>query len=283
MTRNALGKGLYALLSEETKAVLADDKDKRDLRHLKIEEIRSNPFQPRTNTQENLAELVASIKENGILQPIVVRQRSDGYELVVGERRLRAAKEAGLTTIPAIIKDITESEMLELALVENLQRNDLNPIDEALAYKRLVDEFNLTHDRIAEKVGKDRSTITNSLRLLTLPPKVRDYIAQRKISAGHARALLTITNRKDQEAICERIVNEGLSVRAVERFGAPRIRRATPVLQRDVHIEALEDMLQQHLGSRVDIEKRNSRGHIKIQFYSDEDLDRIIKIITKAQ
>lgn len=283
MTRKALGKGLYALLSEETKQVI--EADKQDLRYLKIEEIRPNPFQPRTDTNENLAELVVSIKENGVLQPIVVRQRSDGYELVVGERRLRAAKEAGLLTIPAIIKDISEPEMLELALVENIQRTDLNPIDEALAYKRLVDEFNLTHDGIAEKVGKDRSTITNALRLLTLPPKVRDYIAQRKISAGHARALLTITDRKEQEAICERIVNEGLSVRDVEKLCTPKIKRTKSSLsrlERDVHIEALEDMLQQYLGSRVDIEKRGGRGNIKIQFYSDEDLDRIVKVIIKT-
>jgi ParB family chromosome partitioning protein len=281
MTRKALGKGLYALLSEETKTTI--EADKRDLRHLKVEEIRANPFQPRTDTQENLAELVASIKENGILQPIVVRQRSDGYELVVGERRLRAAKEAGLLTVPAIIKDISESEMLELALVENIQRTDLNPIDEALAFKRLVDEFNLTHDGIAEKVGKDRSTITNSLRLLTLPPKVKDYILQRKISPGHARALLAITNRKDQEAICEQIVNEGLSVRAVENLCKPKKRAVKRIIERDVHIEALEDMLQQYLGSRVDIEKRNGRGNIIIQFFSSEDLDRIIKIITQTK
>jgi ParB family transcriptional regulator, chromosome partitioning protein len=280
MTRKALGKGLYALLSEETKTVL--EADKRDLRYLKVEEVRANPFQPRTDTRENLAELVASIKANGILQPIVVRQRSDGYELVVGERRLRAAKEAGLLTIPAIIKDISEPEMLELALIENIQRTNLNPIDEALAYKRLVDEFNLTHDEIAEKMGKERSTVTNALRLLTLPQKVRDYISQRKISAGHARALLAITNRKDQETICERIINEGLSVRAVEKLCTPKTRRTVPILQRDVHIEALEDMLQQYLGSRVDIEKREGRGNVKIQFFSDEDLDRIIKIITKT-
>ncbi len=281
MTRKALGKGLYALLSEETKTTI--EADKRDLRHLKVEEIRANPFQPRTDTQENLAELVASVKENGILQPIVVRQRNEGYELVVGERRLRAAKEAGLLTVPAIIKDISESEMLELALVENIQRTDLNPIDEALAYKRLVDEFNLTHDGIAEKVGKDRSTVTNSLRLLTLPPKVRDYISQRKISPGHARALLAITNRKDQEVICEQIVNEGLSVRAVENLCKPKKRTVKRVIERDVHIEALEDMLQQYLGSRVDIEKRNGRGNIIIQFFSSEDLDRIIKIITQTK
>ncbi|MEO0093802.1 MAG: ParB/RepB/Spo0J family partition protein [candidate division WOR-3 bacterium] len=280
MTRKALGKGLYALLSEETKT--AFEVDRKDLKFLRIEEVRPNPFQPRTDPNENLAELVASIKENGVLQPIVVRPKGDGYELVVGERRLRAAKEAGLETIPAIIKDIPERAMLELALVENLQRTDLNPIDEALAYKRLVDEFNLTHDGIAERVGKDRSTVTNALRLLTLPPKVRDYLAQRKISASHARALLAITNRKEQEAICERIVQEGLSVRAVEKLCSPKTRRATTTIERDVHIEALEDMLQQYLGSRVDIEKRGGRGQIKIQFYSEEDLDRIIKIITKT-
>lgn len=280
MTRKALGKGLYALLTDEAKTTFATDK--KGLCYLKIEEIQPNPFQPRTDTQENLAELVASIKANGILQPIVVRPRSEGYELVVGERRLQAAKAAGLTTIPALVKDISEAEMLELALVENIQRADLNPIDEALAYKRLVDEFNLTHDTIAEKVGKDRSTITNALRLLTLPPKVRDYIAQQKITPGHARALLAITNRRDQEAICERIVQEGLSVRATEKLCNPKPKRRGAILKRDVHIEALEDMLQQYLGTRVDIEKKNGRGNIKIQFYSDEDLDRIIKIVTKT-
>jgi len=281
MPRKALGKGLYALLSDETKTAL--ETEPKTLRFLKLDEIRSNPYQPRTEIEEDISGLAASIKEKGVLQPVVVRQRSDGYELVVGERRLRAAIKVGLSTIPAIVKDISESEMLELALVENIQRTDLNPIDEALAYKRLVDEFNLTHDEIAEKVGKDRSTISNALRLLTLPPKVRGYLAQRKISAGHARALLAITDRREQEQICERIVEEGLSVRNVEKLCAPKKRRTASILERDVHVEALEDMLQQHLGSRVDIEKRNNRSNIKIHFYSDEDLDRIVKIITQPR
>lgn len=281
MPRKALGKGLYALLSDETKTAL--ETEPKTLRFLKLDEIRSNPYQPRTEIEEDISGLAASIKEKGVLQPVVVRQRSDGYELVVGERRLRAAIKVGLSTIPAIVKDISESEMLELALVENIQRTDLNPIDEALAYKRLVDEFNLTHDEIAEKVGKDRSTISNALRLLTLPPKVRGYLAQRKISAGHARALLAITDRREQEQICERIVEEGLSVRNVEKLCAPKKRRTASILERDVHVEALEDMLQQYLGSRVDIEKRNNRSNIKIHFYSDEDLDRIVKIITQPR
>ena len=220
MNRKALGKGLAAIIPEETKVVAATD-----ARQIPIAEIRANPFQPRLNVDRQLEELAASIRENGIIQPVVVRKRLDGFELIVGERRLRAARLAGLTHVPAVVKDVSEPKMLELALTENIQRADLNPVEEALAYKRLADEFNLTHEDIARRVGKSRSAVTNSLRLLALPQKVRDAMSAGLISEGHARALLAITDRQLQEDLCVRIIAEGLSVRAVEQLCSMKPKR----------------------------------------------------------
>ncbi|MEO0053954.1 MAG: ParB/RepB/Spo0J family partition protein, partial [candidate division WOR-3 bacterium] len=200
----ALGKGLRAIIPEKTQEALATES-----RPIPIDEIRPNPYQPRiTKEAENdphFQELVASIREKGVLQPVVVRRRHDGYELVMGERRWRAARIAGLTSIPAIIRPVDDREMLEMALIENIQRSDLNPIDEALAYKALHEQFNLTHEEIARRVGKDRSTITNALRLLTLPYRVREALSLGQITPGPARALLTLTTRREQVDLCERV------------------------------------------------------------------------------
>ncbi|NPV13961.1 ParB/RepB/Spo0J family partition protein [candidate division WOR-3 bacterium] len=282
--RRALGKGIHAIIPERTQAALA-----AEFRPIPVDEIRPNPFQPRGAKQwENdpkFQELVASIKEKGVLQPVVVRRRRDGYELVAGERRWRAAKAAGLTTVPAVVRAVEDREMLEQALVENLQREDLNPIEEALAYKKLADEFHLTHEEIARRVGKDRSTVTNALRLLALPFRVRDALAAGLITAGHARALLSINSRREQVELCERVINEGLSVRTLERLcgeGKRRVRQ--PEKEKDVHIKELEEALQEVFQTRVIIfpaagEKKP--GRLVIEFFSEEDLNRIVKILKR--
>ncbi len=286
MNRKALGKGIRAIIPEKTQEAMTTE-----FRPIPVAEIRPNPYQPRGFQEEDtktadFLELVASIKEKGVLQPVVVRRRRDGYELILGERRWRAAKTAGLTAIPAIVRAADEREMLEMALVENLMRQDLNPIEEALGYKNLVEQFGLTHEEIARRMGRDRSTITNALRLLTLPFKVRDALAAKRITPGHARALLTLSSRREQVEICERIIAQGLSVRATERLcGEKRVKKALEPKEKDVHIQELEQSLQELLGTKVVITmpKRTGTtpGKIVIDFFSIEDLNRLVKLIKK--
>ncbi|MCX8014786.1 MAG: ParB/RepB/Spo0J family partition protein [candidate division WOR-3 bacterium] len=291
MSKQALGKGINALISQSiTKPAAEVDQ----IQHLSIAKIRPNPYQPRKQPQEDLSDLVQSIKEHGVLQPIIVRTRKEvntdvgNYELVVGERRLRAAQAAGLTEIPAIIKDTTDIEMVEWALIENIQRADLNIIEQAMAYKKLMEDFSMTHEMIAEKVGKDRSTITNTLRLLTLPDKIQHYLALGKITAGHARALLTVADSNKQIEICERIILDGLSVRETERLCSSivggkiqkgKFKRKT--VEKDVHLIALEEQLQEYLRTKVRITKSAQHGTVTIEFYSDDDLTRLVKLIVK--
>jgi len=275
MSRKALGKGIRAIIPEQTQEQLSAAMP------IPIEEVRPNPFQPRQQVAEDLSELVASIKEKGVLQPVVVRRRRDGYELVMGERRLRAARQAGLDRIPAVVRPVEDGEMLELALVENVQRTDLNPIEEASAYKRLADDFGLSQEEIAAKVGRDRSTVANALRLLTLPRAVREALISRQVTAGHARALLQLQSRREQVEVCERIVRDGLSVRAAEKLCAERRPKpARPVKERDAHLVALEESLQERLGTKVHVsEPGKGPGRITIEFFSAEDLERIIRLI----
>lgn len=275
MNRKALGKGLAAIIPEETQVVAATE-----ARLIPIAEIKANPYQPRLNLDRKLEELAASIREHGVIQPVLVRKRPDGFELIVGERRLRAARLAGLVNIPAVVKDASQSKMLELALIENIQREDLDPVETAIAYKRLSDEFNLTHEDVALKVGKSRSAVTNSLRLLALPQKVRDALSAGRISEGHARALLAITDRRTQESLCDRVELEGLSVRAVESLVAvkpkrTRARKGTV----DPNLKALVELLEQRLGTRVRIRTRGGAGAIVIEFTSDADRERITRAI----
>ncbi|UCG44296.1 MAG: ParB/RepB/Spo0J family partition protein [candidate division WOR-3 bacterium] len=276
MKRKALGKGIRAIIPESTQQALA-----AEARSIRISDVRPNPFQPRDKVEEGIEELAASVKLNGVLQPVMVRRRRDGYELIMGERRFRAARQAGLDTIPALVRDATDEEMLELALVENLQRENLNPIEEATAYRQLTDKFGLTHDEIAARVGKDRSTVSNALRLLGLPFKVRDALAARRLSAGHGRALLALHSRRDQVSLAERAVRQDLSVRALERLCASLSdRRKRRPEEKDVHIRELEQQLQEMLGTRVQItESRNGKGRITISYFSAEDLDRLLRVI----
>lgn len=273
--RKALGKGIRAIIPEATQSFLSGG----HTRLLRLEEIRPNPYQPRHKVEDNLSELVASIKANGLLQPVVVRRRGDGYELVMGERRLRAARQAGLEQIPAVVREATDREMLELALVENLQRSNLNPIEEALAYRRLADEFKLGHEEIAVRVGKDRSTVTNALRLLALPAEVRELLASGQLSAGHGRALLALSDRRAQVELALRIVKEGLSVRQVEKLCSRKAsspRHQSP--ERDVHMEELEHRLQERFGTKVTISSaKGGTGNINIYYHSLQDLERIVR------
>ena len=272
--RKALGKGIRAIIPEETQAAMA-----AEARPVRIDEIRPNPFQPRAKAEENLEELVASIKAHGVLQPIMVRRRRDGYEVVMGERRLRASKLAGLEQVPAVIRTVDDLEMLEFALIENLQRQNLNPIDEAMGYKRLNEEFSQTHEVIAQRVGKDRSSVTNALRLLTLPFKVRDTLAAGQITAGHARALLMSESRRVQVEVCERIVKEGLSVRHVERLCGGQKPKGLPKTspEKDVHIREVEESLTGYLGTKVVVNPgKTGGGEIVVRYFSAEDLARVV-------
>lgn len=275
-----LGKGLGALISEiegeEISAVV----------DISVDKIKSNKFQPRKDfNQDKLKDLISSIKEKGVIQPVLVRKIEDGfYELIAGERRLRATQAIGLKMIPAIIKEATNAEMLELALIENIQREDLNPIEEAHAYRQLIEEFNITHEDLSKRVGRDRATITNALRLLKLPEDVQEYIARGDITAGHARALLSLEGKSSIIGLCIKIIQKGLSVREAEaivnnlKSGIIKHRK---IVQVDPHQREIEDELKRLLGTKVRIFHGKNGGRIEIEYYSNEDLGRILEIMRK--
>jgi len=278
--RQALGKGLGALIPE--KGIL-EEEGKKALQQCGIEEVQPNPFQPRkTFSDEQLQELVDSIREKGILQPLLVRRKSDGYELIAGERRWRAAQRAGLREIPILVRDVSDSEMLEISLIENIQRENLNPIEEAEAYKRLMEQFHLTQEEISKKVGKDRTTIANTVRLLRLPPEIKLSLAEGKITMGHARAFLSLDGVDKQKLLWKRLLSGGLSVRQVENL-VKRLRTRSSPPPRRSHPEwsALIDELQRALGTKVRIVGKRKRGKIEIDFFSPDELDRIIELLRR--
>lgn len=278
--RQALGKGLGALIPDKT----AIEAEKRKTSHIcGIEEIEPNPFQPRKKFSDaQIQELVASIQEKGILQPLVVRRKGTGYELIAGERRWRAAQKAGLKEVPIIIKDVTETELLELSLIENIQRENLNPIEEAEAFRKLMDQFHLTQEEISKRVGKDRTTIANALRLLRLPQDIKESLTEGKISVGHARAFLSLENLEKQRVAFKQVLTAGLSVRQTERL-VKRLRRkaSVPVATKSFEWGELIEELQQSLGTKVRIKGRGNRGRIEIDFYSREELDRLIDLLRR--
>lgn len=279
MTRKALGKGLGALIPTD-EALPGEDPVQEDLRQLPVEMIRANPWQPRSEVaEEALKELVASIRQNGVLQPVVVRRSGQGYELVAGERRYVACKLAGLDTVPVVIKEVSDQQMVELALVENLQREDLNPIDEAKAYKRLQDEFALTQEEIAERVGKDRASVANQIRLLQLPSEIQGYVSRGTLSAGHGRALLAIEDPAKQLEFGHLVASRGLSVRETEKLTRRKVRARRQKASRALSAElaALEENVREHLATRVSIKPSGKGGTIEIQYYSGEDLERILE------
>jgi ParB family chromosome partitioning protein len=279
--RVALGKGLGALIPEFEK------EESRTLLFCGIEEIVPNRSQPRKHFDESkLQELAESIKEKGILEPLIVRRVDGGYELIVGERRWRAAQKAGLKEVPVLVKEIEGREALEFSLIENLQREDLNSIEEAEAFKRLIEEFNLSQGELATRIGKDRTTIANVLRLLKLPSEIRNHLLQNRITSGHARAILSLETKEKQKELCALIIQKGLSVREAEalakRWSEKPKRVVTPAKRGsdlESQLSSLQDSLRRHLGTKVHITQKGKRGKIEIEYYSFEDLERIIEAI----
>jgi ParB family transcriptional regulator, chromosome partitioning protein len=283
MANKALGKGLSALIPSRDAAFGEEAGRQEKIVHIPLAQIKTNKYQPRVEfNEEKLNELVKSMKEKGIIQPILVRKAHDGYELIAGERRLRAAKHLQLANIPAIVREVNDLDSLEISLIENIQREELNPIEEANAFERLVTEFNFTQDKIAGALGKDRSTIANTIRLLALPKKIQEYISKNSITAGHAKALLSLPTDTEQYRVCNLIIKKALSVRETEKLVA---RRAHPTgkkeLKKDSRIEDIANQLQHILGTRVRISHGKKRGSIQIEYYSLEDLNRILGIILK--
>lgn len=279
--RMALGKGLGALLPElgegEAKAFL----------YCGIEEIIPNRSQPRKHFDESkLQELADSIKEKGILEPLIVRRVDQGYELIVGERRWRAAQKAGLKEVPVLVKEIEGREALELSLIENLQREDLNPLEEAEAFQRLTEEFGINQAELGTRLGKDRTTIANALRLLKLPSEVKDQLLQNRITSGHARAILSLENKERQKELCRFIIQKGLSVREAEALAkrwSEKPKKLEPSVKKrddlESQLKTLQDSLRRCLGTKVHITHKGKGGEIEIEYYSSTDLERIVEAI----
>jgi ParB family chromosome partitioning protein len=278
MDRKVLGKGLGALITPEPET------KEKNVSLIDPELISANRYQPRLNfKQDKFNELVESIREKGIVQPVIVRKNPDkSYELIAGERRLRAAKELGFTEVPVVVKDVNDQEMLELSIVENVQRDDLNPIEEAKAYESLIKDFGFTQEQVAKSVGKSRATVANTLRLLSLPKIVKDALFKDQITAGHAKAMLSLGDINSQIGLLSKIIKNNLSVRETEQQAKnkqnKKIKKAP---QKDENVVHLEGELQQLFGTKVNIYHGKKRGKIQIEYYSLDDLDRILNIIKK--
>ncbi len=277
MEKRALGKGLKALIPDDESVKPGE----RGTVQIKIDEISPGRFQPReVFDPDKLKELILSVKEKGILQPIIVRPKGNGYELIAGERRLRAARELGFTQLPAIIRDVQDYEALEIALVENLQRDDLNPMEEARAYQRLADEFSLTQEDISIKVGRDRASVSNTIRLLKLPEKIKEEVYQGRVSMGHAKAILMLESERAQLELCNKIIKRGLSVREAEYFVKRKMKGSSQGRPRkhSNEVRAVEEELQLMLGTRVTLFHHGKRGKIMIEYYSNDDLERLLNL-----
>ena len=282
METKALGRGLAALIPEKS------DKREGEVLSIRTEEIKDNRFQPRTNFDDaKFNDLKASIKEKGILQPILVREKDGAYEVIAGERRLKAARALNIENVPVIVKKVTDQEALVIALIENIQREELNAIEEAEAYKRLIEEFNFSHEEIALNVGKDRSTITNLLRLLKLSAEIQKSIYGGQLSVGHARALLSLEIPLERDRVFHLALKKGLSVRELENLvkitASGGSRREKGKKNKSHEVLALEEELQKVIGTKVRIMPQKKRGKIVIEYYSFDDLDRIIRLIGKAR
>jgi len=277
MERRALGKGIEALIPEKESA--GSDK----IIFVQTERIKPNPLQPREDFEpESLNELTQSIKEKGIIQPVLVRRQGDGFELIAGERRWRACSQLGMKEIPVIVKDVDDEDSLELSLIENIQRQNLNPIEEARAYHYLMDKFAISQERMSEVLGKPRATIANILRLLKLPQEIQEEMRKGRISFAHGRTLLEIEDANQQRRLAQDIIAKGLSVRELEvlvKTQRPRVKRKLGVSVRDPLIAVLEDELQHMFATKVRIARRKKRGAIVIEFYSQEDMERIVKLL----
>ncbi len=283
----ALGRGLAALLGDSdfpTDGPPTDPKAGEKVVELPLERVEPNPYQPRRNYDETALQALAdSIAEHGVLQPLVVRPVEEGYQLIAGERRLRASQMAGLTSVPVVVRRATDQQALLLALLENLQREDLNPLEEARAFLRLMDEFGLAQEEVGRAVGKDRSTVSNTMRLLKLPVEVQQDLAAGRLSAGHARALLGLIDsapllRKARD----QVVRQGLSVRATEKLVKSLLKPAAAPAKADqdqAYIASLAEEIQRSLGSRVKIQRKGKKGRITIEFSSDQELERLLEAL----
>ena len=287
--KKGLGKGLDSMIPEKkTKAEIKADAD-NSLVEVKISEIDPNIGQPRKKFDEDeLLELAESIKIHGVIQPIIVTKRGKRYEIIAGERRWRASKLAGLTKIPAVIREYTDKEIMEVSLIENIQRQDLNPIEEAVAFKNLIDEYKMKQDDLAERVSKSRSAITNALRLLKLDDKVKAMLAEGLISTGHARALLSVEDKNKQQILATRIFDEKLSVRETEKLVKQILENKESKKEKKssekLIYKKLEDSLKSIIGSKVSIKsKDNGKGKIEIDYYSIEELDRITELLSNIK
>jgi ParB family chromosome partitioning protein len=288
MSRKVLGRGLSALLGDEK-----SNSSSEELLEIDLDLIEPNSQQPRSRfTEENLEELAQSIRANGVVQPILVRRRGGKFQIIAGERRWRASQKAGLQKIPSIVREVIDEKLLELALIENVQRQDLNPIEEARAYKSLIEMVGLTQDMIAERVGKNRTVITTFLRLLKLPSDILKLVESEQISAGHARALLMANNAESQRRLAQKIIEMSLSVRETEKAVKRIGREDTKIPEReiikqkvDANVKAAETKLRRQLSTQVRIlpDGRGTGGKIEIEYYSDSDLDRIYQLVMKSK
>lgn len=296
--KSGLGKGLDALIPAGTKKPASSRsenhteeekkktlEEKNGIQLLKITEIEPNREQPRKNFDEDaLLELSESIKQFGVIQPLVVQKKGEYYEIIAGERRWRAAKQAGVKKVPVIIKEYTPQEVMEISLIENIQREDLNPIEEAQAYKRLLEEYHLKQDEVAEKVSKSRTAVTNAIRLLKLDERVQQMVIEEMISTGHARALLSLENKEQQYEAANRIFDEKLSVRETERL-VKMIQNQKPAREKVQKVHSfiykdIEEKIKSILGTKVTVDhKENNKGKITIEYYSNEELERIVEMM----
>jgi len=281
-----LGRGLDTLLSTSVAEVGLESAPSGDVLRVPVDEIRPNPFQPREQVEgPAFEELVASVREHGVLQPVLVRRADDGYELIAGERRWRASREAGLESVPAVVRDLGDDDALTLALVENIQREDLNPIEKAKGFREMAQRFDLTQEEVSRRTGVTRSTISNFLRLLDLPDAVQDLVSSDTISMGHARALLAVPKSRDRINLCERIVRKGMSVREVEnaiakrRHFKSRSAKARKKPAKSSHVRDLEDRLRERVGLKVELETQEKGGKAIFHFADDDDLQHLLDVL----
>lgn len=284
MSKKGLGKGLGALIP----GIDPTERGRQGVVELEIGQIKPNPDQPRKEFDEvRLEELALSIKEHGIVQPVIVRKVGDGYELVAGERRWRAAQLAGLTKVPALVREFTEAERMEIALIENLQREDLNPLEEAEAYRALMDAFGLTQEALAKRLGRSRSQVANTLRLLQLPDRVQEEIRAGRLSMGHAKVLGGVEDPAELVALAEKVVSEGLSVRELEELLRPRERRERPRAKARAKLPpdlaAVERRLREQLGTPVKLHWSGDRGRVEITFFGEEGLNRLLEALGMSE
>jgi ParB family transcriptional regulator, chromosome partitioning protein len=278
-----LGKGLNAFFANVE--VTKDE----SIQEISVKELRPNPYQPRKVFQpEAIEELKNSILEHGILQPIIVRKSIKGFEILAGERRFRAAKEAKLEKVPVVVREFSEQQMMELAVLENLQREDLTPIEEAIAYQTLLDKLNVTQEVLAKRLGKSRPHIANHIRLLSLPAKIQELISNSEISMGHGRALLGLKQKDKLPALVDKVIKEGLNVRQLEQFiqqlneNVPRETKK-PKIDKDIFIKEQESVLRDRFGTSVHIKQTKNKGKIEIEFFSKEDLERILELLEQER